>query len=342
MLNEINLSRTDLNLLVLFQTVMTEAHVGRAARALNLTPSAVSHGLGRLRRMFNDPLFLRAPKGVVPTERATKLAAPIADVLARVSQIVSAAEPFDPARSRRTFTIGAPDAVILPQLLPVLRRMAPNVDIRMRQLLPSAGSSTRDDAWMKAFAELDARTLDIAIAPFSGVPARFTSHALYDEDFVIASRPHHPFAKSPSLETFCAAQHLLVSQSGDAYGFVDGLLAERGFSRRIALTVPNFMLALAVIADTDLIMAIPRHFVALHAQRFDLAVTEPPIHLGGDPLQAVASKAAMMDEGIAWLFGVLRDKWPTMPAGPRGMRKSSISRANARSARGKQAAVKKR
>jgi DNA-binding transcriptional LysR family regulator len=132
MLNDINLSRVDLNLLVLFQAVIDEAHVGRAAQRLHLTPSAVSHGLGRLRRLFNGPLFLRTPKGVVPTERATQLAAPITDILARVSEVVSAAEPFDPVTSRRTFTIGSPDAVVLPSLLPVLRRSAPNIDIRMR------------------------------------------------------------------------------------------------------------------------------------------------------------------------------------------------------------------
>lgn len=311
MLNQINLARTDLNLLVLFQAVMDEAHVGRAARRLNLTPSAVSHGLGRLRRLFNDPLFLRTPKGVVPTERATQLAAPVADILARVSKVVLAAEPFNPATSRRTFTIGSPDAVVLPSLLPVLRRTAPNIDLRMRQLLPSAGRLLRGDPWAQAYAELDARTLDVAIAPFSDIPARFVTQTLYGESFAIASRPHHPFARSPSMETFCAAQHVLVSQSGDSYGFVDKMLAGHGLTRRVALTVPNFMQALAVIAETDLIVAIPRHFLALHAKRFDLTMTEPPLDLSGDPLRAAVSRAAMMDAGIAWLFGVLNDTKPT-------------------------------
>jgi DNA-binding transcriptional LysR family regulator len=111
MLNEIDLSRTDLNLLVLFEAVLAERNVGRAADRVDLTPSAVSHGLGRLRRLLNDPLFLKTPKGVVPTARATELAAPIADVLTRVRSVVSTAEPFDPATSTRRFTIGAPDGV---------------------------------------------------------------------------------------------------------------------------------------------------------------------------------------------------------------------------------------
>src|SRR5579885_3481731 len=109
MLNRIDLSRADLNLLVLFEAVLEERHVGRAAERLNLTPSAVSHGLGRLRQLLNDPLFLRTPKGVVPTARATEIAAPVAEVLARVRSVMATAAPFDPSTSTRRFTIGAPD-----------------------------------------------------------------------------------------------------------------------------------------------------------------------------------------------------------------------------------------
>src|SRR5918997_2009030 len=103
MMNEIDLSRTDLNLLVLFEAVLQERHVGRTADRLHLSPSAVSHGLKRLRRLLNDPLFLRTPKGVVPTARAMELEEPIGDVLARVSGIVSASEAFNPATSTRRF-----------------------------------------------------------------------------------------------------------------------------------------------------------------------------------------------------------------------------------------------
>src|SRR5687768_5722774 len=110
MLNETNdLARVDLNLFVLFEAVLEERHVGHAAERLKLSPSAISHGLGRLRRLLNDPLFLKHPKGVVPTARATALAEPIARVLAQARQVVASADPFDPRRSTRRFTIGASD-----------------------------------------------------------------------------------------------------------------------------------------------------------------------------------------------------------------------------------------
>lgn len=306
MLNEIDLSRADLNLLVLFETVLEERHVGRAAQRLNLSASAVSHGLGRLRRLLGDPLFIKTPKGVVPTARAQEVAGPIAEILARVRGVLATAQPFDPARSTRRFTIGAPDgvsAVFLPPLLAVLRQEAPGIDIRVRQLLPIPGDAAR--AWRGAFDELEARALDIAVIPSDQIPTRFHHRLLFEEDFVIAARAGHPFTATPTLDSYCETQHLVVSHSGDTPGFVDDALAKQNRSRRIALTVPNFMFALAVIADSDLIGALPRRFAATYAARFGVVAQEAPLPLRLFRLNAVAPAAAMADMGLAWLFGVL-------------------------------------
>jgi DNA-binding transcriptional LysR family regulator len=308
MLNDIDLSRADLNLLVLFDTVLKERHVGRSADRLNLTASAVSHGLGRLRRLLNDPLFVRTPKGVVPTARAAEMAAPIAEILARVRSVIATAEPFNPTSSRRRFIIGAPDgmsAVFLPPLLAELRRTAPGIDISVRQLLPTQGESSPERAWRSAFTELEARAMDVAIIPSDEIPARFHARVLYEEDFVIAMHAGHPFADRPTLERYCEMQHLVVSHTGNAQGFVDEVLARQGGSRRIALTVPNFMFALAVIAETDLISALPRRFVAMHAPRFGVVAVEAPLPLTRFRLRAVAPQAAMMDLGLCWLFELL-------------------------------------
>jgi DNA-binding transcriptional LysR family regulator len=325
MLNKIDLSRIDLNLLVLFEVVLQERHVGQAARRLSLSASAVSHGLGRLRRLLNDPLFLRTPKGVVPTERATQLAEPIADILARARSVISTAEPFDPATSARRFAIGAPDgisAVVLRPLLAELARVAPRIDIGVRQILPSPAR-----VWQTAIADLEARAMDIAIIPSDDIPARFEARRIYEEDFVVAARPGHPFARDPSLERYCEMQHLVVSHTGDPHGFVDEQLAKDGRTRRIALTVPNFMFALAVIAETDLIGALPRRFVAMHAARFGVAALEPPLPLPGFRLNAVAPKVAMMDAGLAWLFDLLGR---TNPPGPKGRKHAIRRRGNGR------------
>src|SRR3954462_13940693 len=138
MLNRTDLARIDLNLLVLFEAVLEERHVARAAVRLHISPSAVSHGLARLRRLLQDPLFLRQPKGVAPTARARELAAPVADILERARQVMESVEPFDAQKSVRRFVIGAPDgasAVVLPSLLEDLRANAPGIDLRVRNLV---------------------------------------------------------------------------------------------------------------------------------------------------------------------------------------------------------------
>ena len=325
MLNETHLSRIDLNLLVLFAVVLKEQHVGRAADRLHVSPSAVSHGLGRLRRLLHDPLFLKTPKGVVPTGRALQLAEPIADILARVGSVLASAEPFDPAQSTRCFSIGAPDgisAVVLPALLAQLKQ-APHVDIRVRQLLPLQGETSPDRAWRNAFAELESRALDIAIIPSDQVPARFDKQPLFKEDFVIAMRAGHAFARKPTLDRYCNSQHLVVSQSGDDFGFIDQALEKQGRQRRVALTVPSFMFALAVLGDTELIAALPRRFAALHAERFGIVTAEAPLPLERFQLYAVASRAAMMDAGVAWLFELLRSGLRDAPAKRRAKRRAS-------------------
>lgn len=309
MLNSIDLSRTDLNLLVLFETVMRERHVGRSADALNLSPSAVSHGLSRLRALLNDPLFIKTPRGVTPTERAIALEAPVAEILARIRSVVSTAAPFDPRTSKRTFTIGAPDgvsAVFLPSLMAQLQRRAPNVDVRVRQLLPRQGETAPELAWRDAYAELDARSMDIAVMPTDTAPPRFSTQSFFQEDFVIAARAGHPWIARPTLAGFRDAQHLVVSSSGDPVGFVDTALAEKSMARRVVLTAPNFMFALALLADTNLIAALPRRFFELHGKRFKLHSAKPPIALPRFTLNIVTPKPALQDAGLAWLIATLK------------------------------------
>jgi DNA-binding transcriptional LysR family regulator len=299
MLHEIDLSRVDLNLLVLFETVLRERHVGRAAARLSLSPSAVSHGLGRLRRLLDDPLFLRNPKGVVPTAAAEALAEPVAEILRRVRQVVAGSGRFDPATSTRRFVIGAPDGistVILMPLLAEIGRVAQGVDLALRQVLHPFDAT---------LAELDARTLDVAILPTDAIPARFAARPAYAEDFVLALRQGHPLGLTPTPAAYCAASHVLVSQSGDPLGYVDAVLAEQGLHRRVALTVPNFLLALAVVGETDFVAALPRQLVAAHGERFGVVAAEVPLKLRRFPVQAVVPKVALLDAGIAWLLALI-------------------------------------
>lgn len=308
MLNQIDLSRIDLNLLVLFEIVFQERHVGRSAERLHLSPSAISHGLGRLRALLGDPLFLKTPKGVVPTERALELATAVTEILAQVRGVVASSAPFDPRQSKRRFVIGAPDgvsSVILPSLLATLREVAPRVEVGIRQILPAQGFTELHLAWKEALTEVESRATDIAIIPFDVVPARFHQQKLYEEEFVIAARKGHAFLRNPTLKRYCEMEHLVVSHTGDAYGFVDAELARTGHTRRVGLTVPNFNFALSVLAETDLISALPQRFVEVHGARFKVIAARAPLPLPRFSINMIVPKVAMKDAGMAWLVHLL-------------------------------------
>jgi DNA-binding transcriptional LysR family regulator len=308
MLNASHLARVDVNLLVLLHVVLEEGHVGRAAERLRLTSSAVSHGLARLRRLLDDPLFLRTPKGIVPTARALALREPVAEILSLVQGVLRTAVPFDPATSSRRFVIGAPDAVLASTAALLLKRIsavAPRIDIGLVHLMPQPRERPTDNPWAQCLKQIEQREVDVAMLPIRELPSRFEGHWLYDEDFVVAMRRGHPFERDPTEANFCATNHLLVSSGGDPHGFVDEALRKRGRRRRVALTVPSFMLALELVARSDLLVALPRQLVRRHVARFGLAAVELPLKRKADPIQAVTTKAAMLDAGVAWLMGML-------------------------------------
>jgi DNA-binding transcriptional LysR family regulator len=308
MLKQTDLSRVDLNLLVLFEAVLAEQNVARAAARMNLSPSAISHGLARMRRLFNDPLFLRTPKGVVPTERGLALAGPIAEILHNARKLVAGAEPFDPATSTRRFLIGTPNggsAEIVVALLRSLRAAGQGIDLGFVSI------PRTQQGWDQAFVRLDDRAIDLAILPFrdglgfAEVPARFATRHLYDDDLVMAMRPGHPFLKDRTLETYCAAQHVLVSVTGVIDGIVDRYLATHGLSRRVAVTVPNSMVAFEMAGVTDLLVSAPRRLVTAQAARFNLVTAEVPLPLPPSQIKVIVPKVGLSDAGLVWLLDMI-------------------------------------
>jgi DNA-binding transcriptional LysR family regulator len=310
MLNQIDLSRTDLNLLVLFETVLREGNVGRAASALNLSPSAVSHGLGRLRRLLNDPLFLRTPRGVIPTDRALDLAPRIAEVLQGVRAVLQGAEPFVPATSTRRFRLGVGDAFLCtagPALAARLATDAPQIAVAVLHIVPSFRQSLDEGPWDHVLAMLESRELDVAILPWITNPARFATRPIpgSEDRLVAATRADHPYARDPSLDTYCAARHLVVSVRGDPVVATDATLAELGRSRRVAMTAPNFTSALFLAAESDLVVSLPQSLVAAHGARFGLVATPLPFGVAASNIVAVTTQAALQDIGVAWLVDLV-------------------------------------
>lgn len=263
-----NLASLDLNLLLVFDAVMAERHVTRAAERVGLSQPAVSNALSRLRHRLKDELFVRSSGGMRPTARAIELAEPVRRALAELEQALDQSA-FDPSTARRAFRIATNDycvAALMPALVRALTERAPGVDLHC---MPTGG---------RGLALLDDGAADFAISAFDDLPDRFGSALLFRDTFACVMRKGHELASAPlTLERYAAASHLLVSLRGDPRGFVDTALARRGLTRRIGMTVNQFAVAPSIIAASDMIMTMPRRMACLYVPLHDLHVTDPPL-----------------------------------------------------------------
>ena len=203
-------------------------------------------------------------------------------------------------------------------LLERIGALSPGIDVGLVDLMPRPRDRQTCHSWAQCLDPIEQREVDVALLPVRDVPHRFEAHRLYDEDFVVAMRRGHAFARNPSEAKFCAAGHLLVSSGGDPHGFVDEVLASRGRTRRVALTVPSFMKALEHIAQSELLATLPRRLVQRQVIRFGLTAVELPFRRKADAIQAVTTKAAMRDAGVAWLVEPLVSLFAARHSDPPG------------------------
>ncbi|GAB3542472.1 LysR family transcriptional regulator [Noviherbaspirillum agri] len=256
----------DLNLLRVFDAVMTEQNLTRASNRLAMTQPAVSNALRRLRDALGDELLIRTAHGVKPTPRAENLWPAVRRALTELEEAIAPEQTFDIAAAQTTFRMAMADATAalwLPALVRSIEREAPGITIRMVPL------TTREPRPMLLRGDID-----LAVGFFPGVVAQLAGgqgasvspirhEQLYSGQYVCVMRKNHPLAQGElTLDDYCSANHLLVSFSGRAHGLVDEALAQVGRERRILLTVNQFFTAGRVVATSDLITVLPRHLIA--------------------------------------------------------------------------------
>ena len=234
----------DLNLLVVFEALMQDGSVTRAGKRLGMSQPAMSHALNRLRYLVKDQLFIRTPKGMVPTPRAEQLALPLRHALAQMQRALEP-ETFVAAKASRRFSIAINNYAAIVMAAPLVTAVsaaAPRVQLDLRP------SGTLD-----VFDHLDSGELDVVIGTFDAVGERFGSAALLQDRFVAVMRRGHPAGRGKlSAATFGALAHVAISSSGDDTGFIDRSLATRGARRRIALHLP-YLSAGAVLGQSDMV-----------------------------------------------------------------------------------------
>ncbi|KAA1184677.1 LysR family transcriptional regulator [Rhizobium tropici] len=295
-MHEIDLRRVDLNLLVVFETLMRQRHVGRSGEALGLTQPAVSHALSRLRHLLGDPLFVRHAGGVRPTPRAEALDAPIGHALAAVRTALAEASTvaFNPARAVRTVSIGASDyadLVLMPALMAEVRASAPGLDIRRR-------STSRE----VLLGDLRRRDIDLVIGPLAAAPDGLVLTPLFTEHLVLVAQKGHPaLAAEMSLKMLAELEHLLVSLGGDATGSLDQRLGETGLSRRVVMTLPNFLAAPFIVGATDLVALLAERVARRLADAAAIAIHPQPAPVPTWSIGLARLAGAAPDPAIDWI-----------------------------------------
>ena len=300
----VNFRTLDLNLLRVFDAVMSEGSLTRAAESLAMTQPAVSHAVRRLRDALGDELFTRTAHGVRPTPAADVLWPQVRSALATLRQAL-APQDFDPQRDAVQLRLAMADAtaaLLAPPLVAEVERTRSLVNLRVLPL------TTRDPRRL-----LEAGEADLAVGYFpeavtaivaQGPESALRRACVYSTRYVCVMRRGHPLAASPlTLDAYCAAHHLLVSFSGRPHGYVDQALSGLGRQRRVVLTVNQFFTAGRVVAHSDLLTVLPEGFVDATGYRDELLIRELPLTMAPVQVEMIWHLRHDDDPAHRWLRG---------------------------------------
>ena len=288
----------DLNLLVVFDALLKERNVTAAAHAVGLTQPAMSNALGRLRRTFNDPLFVRTGQGMQPTPYAQMLAAPIQRACELVADSLDIGTTFDPSSADRAFQFYMTDigeAVFLPRILNALAQRAPKVTVRVLRIPEHGGPA------------LAAGEVDLAVGFFPDLKAGFYQQRLYLDEFVCVLRADHPLARGPlTLKQFVEMPHAVVTTVGTGH--------EPAIQRAIAkhrivpsLTIPHFMAVPVILSQTDHVVIVPGRLGRAFASYPGVKVLPSPLRIPSFEIKQHWHERYHLDPANRWLRALVAE-----------------------------------
>jgi DNA-binding transcriptional LysR family regulator len=299
-MGRVDLANFNLNLLLALDALLGERSVTAAARRVRVTPSAMSHSLSELRDRLDDPLLVRAGRGMTLTPRAEALVGPLHAVLKDVERLLHGGASFDPGTAARRFVIAAPDflaTLLLPPLLEAAAREAPGV------VLAIVPSVRRGNAWL-----LETGEVDLALGAIVDDAPNIRRMDLCTEGFACAARKGHPRIDGTlDLAAYVETPHLLITLGDDSGPtWIDQALAKMGKKRHVAASVRYFMAAPLVVARSDLLLTGPSMLIRYFAELVPLQVLPPPIDLPTYPEEAYWHARFDGDEGHAWLRALVK------------------------------------
>lgn len=287
------MAKLDLEWLFLFDEIYKTGSVSRAAERRGLAQGTASIALNKLRSHFADKLFSRTSRGMEPTPYAQKIYPALRDAIALLEKASGVREVFDPGVADRTFRISITDIseiVLLPALLNHLRRVAPNVRIEAENI--SMDSPRR----------LESGEVDIAVGFMPDLEAGFYQQTLFTQNFVcLAAKDHPRIQGKPGRAAFLREAHIVVNSSGTGHSIVDKVFAQHGIKREVALRLPSFLGVARIVAQTELLVIVPRRLGDMLALQEAVAVLDPPVGLPSYSVKQHWHERFHADPANAWL-----------------------------------------
>jgi DNA-binding transcriptional LysR family regulator len=305
-----NLKNIDLNLLVYLDVLLHKRNVTRAAEALGISQPAMSNGLQRLRKLFDDPLLLRTSNGMSPTERAEQLQPLVREIVASVEKAVESDTGFDASRAKRVFRISVSDygeSTLMPHLLRRLRSEAPNITLDL--LTPSDVS----------YQDVEHGNVDMVINRFDWLPESFHERIIWRDSFSCLMSRKNPVRNRWNLETYLDASHVWVSKTGmgigvgvepgsrEQLGWVDDALSKLGKSRRIRVFTRHYRAAMQLTELRDLVITLPTKAANLMRNDPSVIILPPPFEIPEIELKMAWSPLLQHNAAHQWLRRVIAE-----------------------------------
>ena len=293
-----HISRVDLNLLVVLDTIYTEGGITKAAEKLHLTQPAISHALARLRDLFNDPLFERQGHRMVPTALTKRLIDPLRGSLQSIGSLLNDTQSFEPASASKRFVIGLRDfmeSTVMPPLMRALAAEAPGIEV----------SSVRANR-RSLESELAAGTLDMAIDVLLPLSDAVKVKRISVDGMAVVARKGHPAIDGAiDLDTYLAQRHILVTSRRQGPGFEDIELRRMGVQRQVALRCQFYFAACRTVSQTDLVLTMPESYAHMANRQFGNQVMAFPAPLSSMDAYMYWHASAENDAANRWLRCVL-------------------------------------
>lgn len=295
----IDLRRIDLNLLILFEILMEERNVSRAADRAALSQSAMSHALARLREMLEDPVLVRTKNGMEPTDRAKQLRGPVIKALTELGDSLLIQEHFDPLSDDRCFTLVATDYVESLLMPPLLRRLSeegPHIHLAIKKINPANMVALEDGSF------------DFFIGRAPKRKNYLNSVHLFDDSYcTIASFNHPGIRKKMTLKRFLSCAHVVLSPGEESQSIVDQVLAKQQLKRKISCSTPYVGSIASLVSQSSMIATIPRRMMIGLDTSASLKQWQPPIKLPPFSIHLSWHERKHYDNGHRWLKGVIID-----------------------------------